>query len=157
MTENAERGVTHSTFVLEYTYPASPARVFSAWASAQAKSRWFVGTPRDMTVTEPLGLEFRVGGTERLAVRTGDGTQFVYEGCFQDIVPDERIVTTTRMYKDKQRISVSVATVELTADGDGTRLVLTEQGAYLDGLDEPAWREAGVRQQLAALAGEFDA
>jgi hypothetical protein len=51
----------------------------------------------------------------------------------------------------------SPVSVEFTPDGDGTRLVLTEHGAYLDGLDQPSWREAGTKQQLAALAKEFTA
>jgi hypothetical protein len=39
--------------------------------------------------------------------------------------------------------------------GDGTRLVLTEQGVYLDGLEDPGWREQGTGQQLDALATEL--
>lgn len=34
----------------------------------------------------------------------------------------------------------------------GTTLVLTEQGAFLDGREEPAWRENGTADQLKALA-----
>ena len=40
------------------------------------------------------------------------------------------------------------------ADG-GTRLVLTEQGAYLDGREQPAWREHGTADQLEALDGQL--
>jgi hypothetical protein len=42
-------------------------------------------------------------------------------------------------------------TVELNRSGDGTRLVLTEQGAFLDGLEPPAWREQGTGDWLDAL------
>ena len=42
-------------------------------------------------------------------------------------------------------------------DDGGTRLVLTEQGAYLDGREEPAWREHGTADQLEALAAELKA
>ena len=34
-----ERSVTHATFVIERTYPTSPARVFAAFASREAKMR----------------------------------------------------------------------------------------------------------------------
>ena len=37
----SERSTEHSTFVVERTYPASPARVFAAWADPAAKARWF--------------------------------------------------------------------------------------------------------------------
>jgi uncharacterized protein YndB with AHSA1/START domain len=110
-----------------------------------------------MSVTEPMKLDFRIGGTERLTVEVGDGTVYTYEGCFQDIVPETRIVETTRMHKNADRISVSVVSVEFTPDGAGTRLILTEHGAYLDGLDQPSWREAGTRTQLEALAKQFTA
>ena len=52
-------------------------------------------------------------------------------------MPDQRIVTTYEMLMADTRISVSLATVELTPAG-GTRLVYTEQGAFLDGHDNPA-------------------
>jgi uncharacterized protein YndB with AHSA1/START domain len=56
------------------------------------------------------------------------------------------------MTMNGQRISVSVATFEFFPDDAGTRLVLTEQGAYLDGLDTSEQREAGTRGLLDALA-----
>ena len=48
-----------------------------------------------------------------------------------------------------------VTTVEFNAAEGGTRLVLTEQGAFLDGREEPAWREHGTAAQLDALAAEL--
>lgn len=55
------------------------------------------------------------------------------------------------MHLDETRISVSLASVELEAASAGTRLVYTEQGAYLDGHDTPALREEGTIQLLDAL------
>ena len=53
-------------------------------------------------------------------------------------------------------MTVSLTTVEFTPAADGgTRLVLTEQGAYLDGREQPAWREQGTADQLEALAGQL--
>ena len=55
-------------------------------------------------------------------------------------------------------MTVSLTTVEFTPGQDGgTRLVLTEQGAFLDGREQPAWREQGTADQLEALAGELKA
>ena len=42
----SEPSVFHATFTIDRIYPAAPARVFAAWASAEAKSRWFVGPDR---------------------------------------------------------------------------------------------------------------
>jgi hypothetical protein len=51
----------------------------------------------------------------------------------------------------KTRTSVSVATVEFAHHRDGTRLVYTEQGAFIDGRDDPRQREKGSRQLLDGL------
>jgi uncharacterized protein YndB with AHSA1/START domain len=41
------------------------------------------------------------------------------------------------------RTSAALTTVELAADGGGTRLLLTEQVAFLDGVDGTASRQRG--------------
>ena len=52
-------------------------------------------------------------------------------------------------------MTISLTTVEFSPAQDGTRLVLTEQGAFLDGREEPGWRERGTADQLEALAKEL--
>jgi uncharacterized protein YndB with AHSA1/START domain len=49
------------------------------------------------------------------------------------------------------RISVSVATAEFLPERDGSRLVFTEQGAFLDGHEMPAQREQGMGSLLDRL------
>jgi hypothetical protein len=54
-------------------------------------------------------------------------------------------------------LSVSLATMELAADGDGTRLTYTEQGAYFDaGIASAKGREEGCRGLLEKLAAELE-
>jgi uncharacterized protein YndB with AHSA1/START domain len=144
-----ERSIQHATFVVERVYDASPARVFSAWADPMAKSRWF--GPGD-----EHELEFRVGGRELNRGRGPDGEMYTYEALYQDIVPEERIVYTYDMRRDETRISVSLAAVEFKPEDAGTRLVLTEHGAFLDGQDKPEYREQGTGQLLDALAEELE-
>jgi uncharacterized protein YndB with AHSA1/START domain len=141
------RSSEHATFVIERDFPAAAATVFSAWASAEAKTRWW-GPPSP----EGYELDFRVGGHERFEVDAG-GARYGYEALYQDIVPDERIVYTYEMYLDGERMSVSVATIELASEGEGTRLRLTEQGVFLDGHDTVAAREHGTRELVEKLAG----
>jgi uncharacterized protein YndB with AHSA1/START domain len=149
------RSVTHATFTLERVYDAAPARVFAAFASAEAKTKWFGGPPGWGRFEH--SLDFRVGGRERNVGGPPGGPVHAYEAVFYDIVPDERIITAYEMHLGETRISVSVATVELKPAGAGTRLVLTEQGAFLDGFDSAESREAGTRDLLdmlgEALAG----
>jgi uncharacterized protein YndB with AHSA1/START domain len=147
-----ERSVTHSTFVLERTYAASPSRVFAAWAEPEAKARWFGNAGGERGEWE---LDFRVGGRETSRGAMESGTAYSYDALYQDIVQDERIVYTYDMHLDGRRISVSVATVELKPEGEGTRLVLTEQGAFLDGLDSAEMRQSGTGGLLDALGKEL--
>ena len=144
-----ERSVTHATFVIERTYPASPARVFAAFASLEAKKRWF-GGPAEWGPSE-YDLDFRVGGRERASGGPKGGPRHIYEARFQDIVPNVRIITSYDMHLDDKRISVSLATVELKPAGSGTHLVYTEQGAFLDGYDDAGSRERGTIDLVAQL------
>jgi len=149
----AEQSVTHATFVVEHTYDASPARVFAAWADPAAKARWFAGP--DEWESSGHELDFRVGGRERVSGGPKGGPVHTFEARYHDIVPNERIVSAYAMYMDETRISVSLATVELRPAGAGTRLIYTEQGAFLDGHDTPAERERGTRDLLDALGAEL--
>ena len=145
-----ERSVNHTTFVIERTYPAHPAKVFAAWADAAAKAVWMDDPDfkSDGTVTE---LDFRVGGHERFGGLTPEGTPYHYDAMYYDIVPDQRIVYGYEMYSGEERMSVSLATVEIVPDQDGTKLTYTEQAAFLDGIDKPEARAEGTAWLLDNL------
>jgi uncharacterized protein YndB with AHSA1/START domain len=143
-----KRSAEHGTFVLNRTYPVPPARVFAAWASKEAKARWF-GAPGE--VNQNLALDFRIGGTEINRGGPPDGPVFTYEAIYQDIVPDQRIVYGYTMKADTDLISVSVTTVEFTPAAGGTTLTFTEQGVFLDGKDTPTVREKGTGELLEQL------
>lgn len=137
-----QRSTHHATFTVERTYPAKPERVFKAWSDAGAKARWF--TPAET-------FEFRVGGREYSRGGPPDGPVFTFDAFYQDIVPNERIVYSYVLDMDDRRISASVTTVELHPAEGGTRLVFTEQGVFLDGLDTPEQREHGTNELLNML------
>jgi uncharacterized protein YndB with AHSA1/START domain len=145
-----DRYVTHATFSLERSYPVPPARVFAAWADPAAKARWFAAGP-----DSGHQLDFRVGGREVAHGGPDGGPVMTFESLYRDIVPQERIVYTSTLSTGNEVMTVSVTTVEFRSVEDGTRLVLTEQGTFLDGREEPAWREQGTGTQLDALAAEL--
>jgi uncharacterized protein YndB with AHSA1/START domain len=143
--------VKYATFTLDRRYPATPATVFAAWADPAVKARWFTGGSGEHE------LDFRSGGREICHGRHAGGPALTFEARYHDVVPGERIVYSSTMSADDAVTTVSVTTVEFVPDGEGTRLVLTEQGTYLDGHEEPEWREQGTSDQLAALATELGA
>jgi uncharacterized protein YndB with AHSA1/START domain len=145
-----ERSVNHTTFVIERTYPATPSRVFAAWASAEAKAVW-MDDPDFKSDGSKAEVDFRIGGRERFGGLTPEGTSYRYDAMYYDIVPDQRIVYSYEMYSDEERMSVSLATVQITPDGAGTHLIYTEQGAFLDSIDKPEAREEGTAWLLDNL------
>ena len=144
-----DRQVTHATFTLERRYPVPPSRVFGAWADPVAKARWF-------STGDGHQLDFRVGGREVARGHAPGGQALAFTSTYQDIVPGRRIVYASTLAADDTTATVSITTVEFVPDGEGTRLTLTEQGTFLDGAEEPSWREQGTSDQLAALATELE-
>jgi uncharacterized protein YndB with AHSA1/START domain len=138
-----DRSVAHATFVIERTYDASPARVFGAFSDPVAKASWF-GLRADT-------FEFTVGGHEIGHGGPPGDENYTFHAIYHEIVPGARIVTSYTMDRGETRISASLATTELHAAGNGTRLVYTEQGAFLDGHDTAAEREEGCGGMLDAL------
>jgi uncharacterized protein YndB with AHSA1/START domain len=139
-----ERNIVHSTFTLERVYPVPVSQVFRAWADPQIKVRWFAGNPADYE------LDFRPGGIERNGV-VHDGKKITWESLYREIIANERIVYTSVLSEDGTVATASLTTVEFVADVGGTKLVLVEAGAYLDGREQPAWREEGTGEWLDAL------
>jgi hypothetical protein len=52
---------------------------------------------------------------------------------------------------------VSLATIELKPAGKGTKLVITEQGVFLDGYDDAGSRERGTKGLLDQLEAALNA
>ena len=153
-----ERPVIHNTFVIERTYPASASRVFAAFTSKEAKDAW--GDTGDLSEPGPddggAEFDFRSGGHERFGFGY-QGVSYRYDARYYEIAPGQRIIYSYEMHADGVRISVSVATIEFapTADGTGTALTWTEQGAFLDGFDGPdasSLRQGGTEEMLEGLA-----
>jgi uncharacterized protein YndB with AHSA1/START domain len=144
-----QRSVTHATFTIERTFDAKPARVFAAFASVEAKARWMFC--HSEWETSEFEIDFRVGGREYLRTGPEGGEAHIMSGIYHDIVPDERIVISFSMHLDETMISVSLVTIELKATGECTRLIFTEQGAFLDGYEDVAGREGGTGTALDNL------
>jgi uncharacterized protein YndB with AHSA1/START domain len=155
MTVASQRSVQHATFVIEREFAFPPARVFAAWADPKAKSKWFGGPSGQWTPLERQ-MEFRIGGRERAKGRWAGGRVTDFQATYHDIVPDQRIVYSYAMHVDDKRISVSLATIEFAPSGRGTKLVLTEQGAFLDGYDDAGSRERGTGALMDALTKSLE-
>ena len=155
----SERTVTHSTFVIERSFPAAPERVFRALSDPARKRRWFAeGEGFELDTFE---MDFRVGGFERSRFRfkastpVPEGTPCANDTVYLDIVLDERVVLAYTMTVGGKRISASQSTFELLPAAAGTQLVFTEQAAFFAGADGAQIRESGWRELFEQLAKEL--
>ena len=148
------RSAAHTSFVLDRRFAAAPARVFQAWADPDARRRWSDCHAEVGTIE--YQLDFRAGARELHRAVLPDGREQRIERFFLEIVPDARIIFAYAMEAGGRSLSASLVTVELHADGSGTRLRLTEQLAYLDGHDDLAERRRGTEEGLDRLALEVE-
>lgn len=142
--------LTNATFTIERVLNASPARVFAAYSSLEAKSAWFKAPSEIETLDRDF--DFRVGGKERFHARWPSGMVTDFDATYHDIVEDERIVLVYDMFHNGDKLSVSLLSIELRAEGERTRLIHTEQGCYLTGGDEAVrGREHGTTWHIDNL------
>lgn len=141
-----ERSIAHGSFTVERHYDAAPSRVYQAFADPAQKKNWF-GTGEINTGV----FEFREGGREYNTGKMDENTTYAFDCTYRDIVPDVRMIYTYEMHLNSQRISVSVASIEFRPEGQGTHLVVTEHGMFLDGLDNLEQRRQGTEQLMDAV------
>jgi len=147
--EKLTRSVTHATFHLERTYEASLARVWKALTNPAAKAQWFAASEQ-LEIIE-RSIDVRPGGRERVKGSWGGRVTSTFDATYYDVIENERLVYCYEMHLDDRKISVSLATLQLKAEGKSTRLMVTEQGAFLDGYDDAGSREKGTGELLDAL------
>ena len=79
-----------------------------------------------------------------------------FDAAYYDVVPTERLVYAYEMHLNDKKISASLATLQLAAEGAGTRLKVTEQGVFLDGCDDAGSRERGTSFLLDSLGASLE-
>ncbi|HKD26505.1 MAG TPA: SRPBCC family protein [Xanthobacteraceae bacterium] len=152
--ETGVRSVLHASFHLERTYDAPVARVWKALTDEKAKQKWFGGTAGRWELLE-RHMDVRVGGSERVKGRWEGGVVSTFDALYHDVIANERLVYSYVMHLDDKKISVSLATMQLKADGGKTTLKVFEQGAFLDGYDDGGSRERGTGHLLDALGASL--
>ncbi len=151
----SEPKVHNATFVIERLLKATPERVFAAYTTLEAKSRWFKA-PADCETLVRV-FEFRPGGEDRWHARWPSGIETDFQAQYRDIVENERIVLIYDMWAGGQKLSVSVMSIELVPEGEATRLIHTEQGSYfVGGQSAVDARKEGTTWHIEGLAAIFD-
>ena len=149
------RSVVHGDFTLTRVFAAKPEQVYRALSDPEAKARWFGGGQGYRTLESVMDV--RAGGRERVKGLWDSGLVTTFDAVYFDVIPNERLVYAYEMHLDDRKISVSLASLSIAPEGEGARLTLTEQGAFLDGFDDAGTREQGTRGLLDRLAESLSA
>ena len=128
--------------------------VFEAWTTPELVKRWWNAKRGEMTVAE---IDLRVGGKWRYAMVTEDGYEVAFHGEYQEIAPNERIVSTETYEGVPEGVSEEDATTVNTAtftEADGrttvTILVQAPSKTSRDAIVESGM-EAGLQDALDLL------
>jgi uncharacterized protein YndB with AHSA1/START domain len=149
------RSIVHASFHLERHYEAPIERVWRALTDQEAKQKWFSGPPGEWELLE-RHMDVREGGRELAKGRFKSGVVSTFDASYHDVVRHERLVYSYVMHLDDKKISVSLATMELKGENGGTTLMVTEQGAFLDGYDDAGSREHGTAYLLDRLGASLN-
>ena len=154
-----EASTIHSTFVIERHLPFRLSRVFSAFSQPALKRRWYA--EGDQHEIREFSMDFRLGGIERYRYQFKEGhpiagSEIANDGVYQDIEDEKRIVMTTRMSLNGKPIAVMLATFEFVPAEQGTDMILTHQGAYIDWPDGVKMVEFGWRSLIDRLQQDLE-
>jgi uncharacterized protein YndB with AHSA1/START domain len=145
--------VHHDTLTVSRDLAAPVATVFGLWADAKALERWYVPGDEGWKC-QILEHDFEVGGRKHLSFGPTGEPAFEEDCRFEDIVTDERILFSMTVSSPKARLTTSMVSVEFSSIDSGTRVLMTEQIAILDGGDTSAEREKGWGEVFDRLEKE---
>jgi len=144
--------MTNKTVTFTRLLDAPPAVVFPLWIEARHLSKWFA--PRHFTVPE-CTVDARVGGEVRLTMRAPDGTDHPMKSVFEQLIPNQLIVTRNWAGFDAEGKPgfETVQTYRFTAEGDKTRLEIKAEVIWMEPHMAPAiaGMEPGWNQTLDKL------
>ncbi|MBI1359185.1 MAG: polyketide cyclase [Alphaproteobacteria bacterium] len=140
--------VRHATLTFERTFKASPDRVFDAWADPAKRMQWDV--PGENWVVAEHRQDFRLWGEELTRFGPKDNAHVISKGCYLDIARNRRIISAGVMHGDGQAMTATMCTIEITPNGDGSKLTLTDQSAFF-GWETEDMRREGFGQILDRL------
>jgi uncharacterized protein YndB with AHSA1/START domain len=115
---------SENTLVITRTLPASAARIFAAWTTADIIKQWFCPN-ENMSITA-AEIDPRAGGDYRIVMENKEGEIHSPSGTYKTIVANEKLAFTWK-WADSELITR--VTIELKELGENeTELTLTHEG-----------------------------
>jgi uncharacterized protein YndB with AHSA1/START domain len=127
----------------------APARlVYRAWTTPELIRRWWAGDHGQVTSAV---VDLRVGGAWRYVMTANGGFEVAFHGEYQDVVPDERIVST-EVFEGMPE-AAALSTMTLTEAAGRTTMALLVDHASQEHRDAHlnSGMEGGMQESLAQL------
>lgn len=96
-------------------------RVFKAWTEPDQLSKWLGG---NMVTDVRVQQDVRPGGEYRIETNKVDGSCGMITGTYKEIVPNKKLVFTWSHDSDEFPTKDTLVTVEFTAKGSTTEVVI---------------------------------
>ena len=137
-------------------FPASPDKVFAAFASADLVQLWLKPSP-DIRLTV-VQFDFREGGSYRFAYHVPGPATVVVAGSYSVIQPPSKIVFSWIIEPPDEHAGIeSEVSVEITSVGSGSELVIRhERLKRADAIERHAAGWRGAIDQLTKLLSQED-
>ena len=136
--------------VMSRVIDAPRERVFQAWSEPAQVARWFAPKPLTLPKCE---MDFRSGGTFRMAMRAPDGKEYPFSGVYREIVPPSKLVWAGE-FPDGPAEQM-LTTVVFEEQGKKTKLNVRQTFAVLTPETEPATK--GAKQGWTATLDQLEA
>jgi uncharacterized protein YndB with AHSA1/START domain len=127
----------------------APARlVYRAWTTPELIRRWWAGDHGEVT---SVAVDLRVGGAWRYVMTANGGFEVAFHGEYQDIVPDQRIVST-EVFEGMPE-AAALSTMTLTEAAGRTTMALLVDHTSQENRDAHinSGMEGGMQESLAQL------
>jgi uncharacterized protein YndB with AHSA1/START domain len=114
MEKEKENEISSRTLTLKRTFSAPVKLVWEAWTQSNHIVKWWAPHGMEMEIVEH---DFRVGGKWKFTMPMPDGTDFISEGMYSEIIEFKKIVTSADFRPMTEGVELHVA---FEADGDKT-------------------------------------
>jgi uncharacterized protein YndB with AHSA1/START domain len=128
------------------TLPVPRERVYRAWTDAAELARWY--SPADGMALSIDAVDVRPGGGYQATFGRPGDVPFVESGEYRRVVASRLLEFDVTIARGGRVLSRTRCTVELLDAGDGTQLVLTDEG---EGAGEHASGWGPALEHLAQL------
>ncbi len=154
MSRASSVSVAHETLLFERRLRASPEAVFTAYADVALRARWSAPSPSVAVVY--AANDFRIDGVDAFRCGSAEDLRFAGVVRYLDILEGRRIVYSEVISASESRLSVSLVTWALCADGAGTQLHVTDHVVSFVGREMIDGSRSGMNGALDNLVALVD-